>query len=203
MQNLDLVMPIENNLTPILPEHDYKKKDLKLSLATSLQCMVFNYAQLREKVQEEETQLNPGEEEEKGKDRDKDKFSAYCADPVTIKSFHHQCTIMQSKEKPKKITIKGSNGVDYIFLLKYDKQNDLRKEARFIDFCSLVNKMLESDTEARNSALKLRTYALVPLGRHSCMIEWIKNTATLKSIVANQWKLSGVKGDMRDVQDKA
>ena len=94
MQNLDLVMPIENNLTPILPEHDYKKKDLKLSLATSLQCMVFNYAQLREKVQEEETQLNPGEEEEKGKDRDKDKFSAYCVDPVTIKSFHHQCTIM-------------------------------------------------------------------------------------------------------------
>lgn len=92
---------------------------------------------------------------------------------------------MQSKEKPKKIIIKGSDGLEYNFLLKYDKNNDLRKEARFIDFCTLVNKMLDADAQARNIGLKLRTYALVPLGRHSCMIEWIKGTSTLKSIVAN------------------
>jgi phosphatidylinositol kinase/protein kinase (PI-3 family) len=72
-------------------------------------------------------------------------FEAYKSDPVLIKSFFHQISIISSKERPKKIVINGDNNTSYTFLLKCDKSGDLRKEARFIDFCQLINKMLESD----------------------------------------------------------
>jgi serine/threonine-protein kinase ATR len=80
---------------------------------------------------------------------------------------------MVSKEKPKKITIIGSDRNLYNFLLKCDKYGDLRKEQRFIDFAGLCNKMLENDSESRKRNLRLRTYAIVPLSRNTGLIEWI------------------------------
>lgn len=80
---------------------------------------------------------------------------------------------MVSKEKPKKISIIGSDRAVYNFLLKCDKYGDLRKEQRFIDFAGLCNKMLENDSESRKRNLRLRTYAIVPLSRNTGLIEWI------------------------------
>jgi len=120
-----------------------------------------------------------------------------------IKSFHYAATIMASKEKPKRIQILGSDGNYYYFLLKYDKLGDLRKESRFIEFAALCNKMLENDEESRKRNLRLRTYSIVPLSRNSGLIEWIKNTSTLKSLVADSWKKSNIKGEMQDIKEKA
>jgi phosphatidylinositol kinase/protein kinase (PI-3 family) len=92
---------------------------------------------------------------------------------------------MSSKEKPKKITILGTNQQKYNFLLKCDKQSDLRKEQRFIDFAMFCNKMLNQDSNARQRGLRLRTYSIVPLSRHTGLIEWIQNTQTMKSIVTD------------------
>jgi serine/threonine-protein kinase ATR len=50
---------------------------------------------------------------------------------------------MTSKEKPKKIGVIGTDGKVYYFLLKCDKQGDLRKEQRFIDFAMQCNKIFE------------------------------------------------------------
>jgi len=69
-------------------------------------------------------------------------FPAYKPNPIRIQSFLHKIQIMTSKEKPKKITILGTNSQKYNFLLKCDKQSDLRKEQRFIDFAVFCNKML-------------------------------------------------------------
>mmetsp|Transcript_114598 Transcript_114598/g.159095 ORF Transcript_114598/g.159095 Transcript_114598/m.159095 type:complete len:121 (+) Transcript_114598:881-1243(+) len=100
-------------------------------------------------------------------------FPAYKSKPVTINGFLTKATILPSKEKPKKISIIGSDKHVYNFLLKCDKYGDLRKEQRFIDFCVLCNKMLENDSEARKRNLRLRTYAIVPLSRNTGLIEWI------------------------------
>ena len=80
---------------------------------------------------------------------------------------------MHSKEKPKKIGLEGSDGRVYNFLLKCDKNGDLRKEQRFIDFAVLCNKMLENDAESRKRNLRMRTYSIVPLSRQTGLIEWI------------------------------
>ena len=57
---------------------------------------------------------------------------AFCgfldAPVVTIKSFAHQLTVMTSKQRPRKLTIHGSDGEDYAFLLK--GHEDLRQDER-------------------------------------------------------------------------
>ena len=47
---------------------------------------------------------------------------------VTIKSFAPQLTVMTSKQRPRKLTIHGSDGEDYAFLLK--GHEDLRQDER-------------------------------------------------------------------------
>lgn len=47
---------------------------------------------------------------------------------VTIKSFAPQLEVITSKQRPRKLTIHGSNGEDYAFLLK--GHEDLRQDER-------------------------------------------------------------------------
>jgi phosphatidylinositol kinase/protein kinase (PI-3 family) len=43
----------------------------------------------------------------------------------------------------------------------------------------------------------------VPLSRHTGLIEWIKNTSTLKQIVNEQWKRTNIKAEMADIKKLA
>ena len=58
---------------------------------------------------------------------------------------------MNSLAKPKKMSILGSNGHVYTFL---GKKDDLRKDGRLMDFDSILNKLLKSDSEARRRQLR-------------------------------------------------
>lgn len=60
---------------------------------------------------------------------------------------------MASLQKPRKITIVGSNGQDYIFLCK--PKDDLRKDARLMEFNSMINKLLRKDPESRRRQLRI------------------------------------------------
>lgn len=59
--------------------------------------------------------------------------------------------IMQSVQKPKKLIFKGSDGKNYPFLCK--PHDDLRKDARLMDFNSMINKLLKNATESRRRQL--------------------------------------------------
>jgi len=48
--------------------------------------------------------------------------------------------ILQSKQRPRKLTIYGDDGKEYNFLLK--GREDLRLDERVMQFFSLVNKLL-------------------------------------------------------------
>lgn len=61
---------------------------------------------------------------------------------------------MRSLAKPRKITIRGSNGQIYMFLGK--PKDDLRKDARLMDFNAIINKLLKANSESRRR--QLRTY---------------------------------------------
>lgn len=56
--------------------------------------------------------------------------NVYCADSpvVTIASFAPQLVVITSKQRPRKLTIHGSDGEDYAFLLK--GHEDLRQDER-------------------------------------------------------------------------
>ena len=58
---------------------------------------------------------------------------------------------MRSLAKPRKISIRGSNGQTYVFLGK--PKDDLRKDARLMDFNGIINKLLKANSESRRRKL--------------------------------------------------
>jgi serine/threonine-protein kinase ATR len=72
--------------------------------------------------------------------------------------FSNEIDIMRSLAKPRKITIRGSNGHIYMFLGK--PKDDLRKDARLMDFNAIINKLLKANSESRRR--QLRVFSLSP-----------------------------------------
>ena len=58
---------------------------------------------------------------------------------------------MNSMQKPRKITVRGTDGVRYPFLVK--PKDDLRKDARLMEFNSIINKLLKKDAESSRRQL--------------------------------------------------
>ena len=76
--------------------------------------------------------------------------SSYSRD-MQIVGFSDDVEVMKSLAKPRKITIHGSNGQTYAFLGK--PKDDLRKDARLMDFNSIINKILNMNSDSRRRQL--------------------------------------------------
>ncbi|KAL5253637.1 hypothetical protein ACHWQZ_G013417 [Mnemiopsis leidyi] len=100
---------------------------------------------------------------------------------VTITSLKDEVLVLNSLQRPKKITIVGSNGKTYGLLCK--PKDDLRKDCRFMEFNMMVNRLLKKDAAARKKQLHIRTYAVVPLSGDSGIVEWVDNTKLLRVIL--------------------
>lgn len=72
--------------------------------------------------------------------------------------FQEEISVMPSLVKPKRVTIRGSDGSLYSFLCK--PKDDLRKDARLMDFFSMINKLLKADSESRRR--RLRMHCAIP-----------------------------------------
>lgn len=59
---------------------------------------------------------------------------------------------MSSLQKPRKITVRDSQGRSYGFLCK--PKDDLRKDARLMEFNSMIIKLLKKDSDARSRKLR-------------------------------------------------
>jgi serine/threonine-protein kinase ATR len=69
-----------------------------------------------------------------------------------------QIDVMPSLQRPKKIIFVGDDGKDYPFLVK--PHDDLRKDARLMDFNSMINKLLKSRSETRKRNMCKRSAVL-------------------------------------------
>jgi serine/threonine-protein kinase ATR len=113
----------------------------------------------------------------------------YPSELVYINNFEDNVLVMNSLQKPKKVTIRGTDGRLYPFLCK--AKDDLRIDYRIMEFFSVVNKCLKQEPESRRRNLYIRTYAVTPLNENSGIIEWIEGLSTLRSILL---KLYGERG---------
>ena len=59
--------------------------------------------------------------------------------------------VMPSLQRPKRLVFIGTDGRRYPFLCK--PHDDLRKDARLMDFNSMINKLLKSASESRRRQL--------------------------------------------------
>ncbi|XP_075426221.1 serine/threonine-protein kinase ATR isoform X3 [Ascaphus truei] len=107
-----------------------------------------------------------------------------------ISGFDDTVEILASLQKPKKISLKGSDGKSYTMMCK--PKDDLRKDCRLMEFNSLINKCLRKDAESRRRELHIRTYAVIPLNDECGIIEWVNNTAGLRQILTKLYKEKGI-----------
>ncbi|GAA6007639.1 hypothetical protein JCM11491_003906 [Sporobolomyces phaffii] len=107
----------------------------------------------------------------------------------TFRSFEDQILIMSSLQKPRKITIRGSDGGSYSFLCK--PKDDLRKDARLMEFNAMIIKLLKKDSEARSRKLDIRTYSVVPLNEECGLIEWVPHVVVLRGVLNKAYSARG------------
>eukprot|EP00741_Cyanophora_paradoxa_P013830 tig00020710_g13350.t1 len=100
---------------------------------------------------------------------------------VCIRAFAPQLSVISSKQRPRKLTVQGSDGQDYVFLLK--GHEDLRQDERVMQLFGLVNTLLSNDRETCRRDLTIQRYAVVPLSPNSGLIGWVPNCDTLHSLI--------------------
>lgn len=100
---------------------------------------------------------------------------------VTIARFAPQLLVITSKQRPRKLTIHGSDGEDYAFLLK--GHEDLRQDERVMQLFGLVNTLLENSRNTGEKDLSIQRYAVIPLSPNSGLIGWVPNCDTLHHLI--------------------
>ncbi|KAF2235412.1 phosphatidylinositol 3-kinase tor2 [Viridothelium virens] len=102
--------------------------------------------------------------------------------PVTrIASFDPVCTVIQSKQRPRKLTLKGSDGQTYAYVLK--GHEDIRQDERVMQLFGLVNTLLANDPECLKRHLNIQPYAAIPLSTQSGLLGWVPNSDTLHVLI--------------------
>jgi serine/threonine-protein kinase mTOR len=106
---------------------------------------------------------------------------SYCVDGsyVKIEMFNECVQVITSKQRPRKITLKGSNGNDYVFLLK--GHEDLRQDERVMQLFGLVNALLVRDPQTKKYDLKIQRYPISCLSTNCGLVGWVPNTDTFHS----------------------
>ena len=98
-----------------------------------------------------------------------------------ILRFHEMVDVASSKAKPKTLTLTTTCGKALKFLCKQEKDGDLRKDARMMDFNTTLNRILQEDPEGRKRNLRLRTYSVTCLNEECGLLEWVENTSCTSS----------------------
>lgn len=100
---------------------------------------------------------------------------------VTITSFDPTLQVISSKQRPRKLKIKGSDGLDHFYLLK--GHEDLRQDERVMQLFGLVNTLLKANPETSKRHLSINRYAVIPLSPNSGLIGWVPHCDTLHSLI--------------------
>ncbi|KAH3744281.1 protein kinase, atypical group [Pelomyxa schiedti] len=100
---------------------------------------------------------------------------------IEIKQVAPILSVITSKQRPRKLTMIGSNDIEYKFLLK--GHEDLRQDERVMQLFSLVNNLLCSNSDTSKSHLSIRTFSVVPLSHNSGLIGWVQHSDTLHQLI--------------------
>ncbi|KAL3272654.1 hypothetical protein HHI36_014119 [Cryptolaemus montrouzieri] len=100
---------------------------------------------------------------------------------IRIAHIHRSLEVITSKQRPRKLRIRGSNGKDYMFLLK--GHEDLRQDERVMQLFGLVNTLLLKDPDTFRRNLTIQRYAVIPLNTNSGLIGWVPHCDTLHTLI--------------------
>jgi FKBP12-rapamycin complex-associated protein len=140
-------------------------------------------------------------------------YEAHTDEVVKIASFAPSLSVIMSKQRPRKLSMFGSDGKEYTFLLKGTcavvrvrsrvcgracavvrvrcvsfadtgaGHEDLRQDERVMQLFGLINTLLANDRETANRHLSIQRYAIIPLSPNSGLIGWVPNHDTLHALI--------------------
>lgn len=100
---------------------------------------------------------------------------------VRIMSFESTFTVINSKQRPRKLNVNGSDGISYAFLLK--GHEDIRQDERVMQLFGLCNTLLANDSECYKRHLNIQRYPAIPLSQNSGLLGWVPNSDTLHVLI--------------------
>ncbi|XP_054720357.1 serine/threonine-protein kinase mTOR-like [Uloborus diversus] len=100
---------------------------------------------------------------------------------IQIAHVESSLQVITSKQRPRKLSIKGSNGKDFMFLLK--GHEDLRQDERVMQLFGLVNTLLVKDPETSRRNVTIQRYSVIPLSTNSGLIGWVPHCDTLHTLI--------------------
>lgn len=107
----------------------------------------------------------------------------------TISTFEKKATVCSGLSKPLKVVCHGSDGKRYPQIVK--GKDDLRGDAVMEQLFTILNSLLERDTQASQRSLLVRTYRIVPLSPFSGIMQFVSNTQQFKDLLVERGKLEG------------
>lgn len=90
---------------------------------------------------------------------------------VRIDRFVPNVQIINSKQRPRKLTLRGNDGKEYMYLLK--GHEDLRQDERVMQLFGLVNALLVRDPQTKGQDLKIKRYTITPLSHDCGVVGWV------------------------------
>ncbi|KAH7476855.1 DNA-dependent protein kinase catalytic subunit [Phytophthora ramorum] len=106
---------------------------------------------------------------------------------IRILSFDSMLGVLASKQLPKRLTLHGSDEMDYTFLVKGGE--DLRLDQRIEQLFGVMNQILEADPRCRDQKLSITTYDVIPMTQEIGILEWLDGTSTLKGVIEAQLQI--------------
>lgn len=100
---------------------------------------------------------------------------------VRIMSFETTFSVINSKQRPRKLNVHGSDGNSYAFLLK--GHEDIRQDERVMQLFGLCNTLLANDSECYKRHLNIQRYPAIPLSQNSGLLGWVPNSDTLHVLI--------------------
>lgn len=100
---------------------------------------------------------------------------------IRIMSFDPVSTVIQSKQRPRKLTLRGSDGLNHTYVLK--GHEDMRQDERVMQLFGLVNTLLSNDPESLKRHLNIQRFSAIPLSTQSGLLGWVPNSDTLHVLI--------------------
>ncbi|KAI6250061.1 Serine/threonine-protein kinase tor2 [Erysiphe necator] len=100
---------------------------------------------------------------------------------IRISSFDSNFNVISSKQRPRKLSLTGSDGASYTFVLK--GHEDIRQDERVMQLFGLCNTLMIHDSESCKRHLNIQRYPAIPLSQNSGLLGWVPNSDTLHVLI--------------------
>jgi serine/threonine-protein kinase mTOR len=119
---------------------------------------------------------------------------------IKITSFATKLAVIASKQRPRRLSLKGDDGRDYQYILKgkqsptpsqlqiissnlFPGHEDLRQDERVMQLFGLVNTLLSVDSHSFKRRLHIQRYPVIPLAPNAGLLGWVQDSDTLHVLI--------------------